>query len=192
MTLIVEADGGSRGNPGIAGSGALLRRNGTIIDAVAVPLGPDLTNNVAEYEGLIAGLVLARNFDPSAEIQVRMDSKLVVEQMSGTWRIKHPDMQALADQARTIIGASQIAYTWIPRRKNTDADALSNEAMDCVSSGSDWSMDSSPFCLEHGLTKKPPKAMSTEDAPEWDLDGLETAELEDLALAVADELRRRR
>lgn len=134
--LLVEADGGSRGNPGTAGYGALVREptSGRILAERAEPLGI-ASNNVAEYRGLIAGLEAARDLDPSARIEVRMDSKLVVEQMSGRWRIKHPDMADLARQARAVVAdivaaAGSVRYEWIPREANQAADRLSNDAMD--------------------------------------------------------------
>ena len=136
--LIVEADGGSRGNPGIAGSGALVRDSrGRILATKATPLGK-ASNNVAEYNGLVDGLTLAREIDPSASVEVRMDSKLVVEQMSGRWKIKHEDMKRLAAQAAAILPPMQVTYTWIPRKENSDADALSNEAMDASTAGAQW------------------------------------------------------
>jgi broad specificity phosphatase PhoE/ribonuclease HI len=130
--LIVEADGGSRGNPGPAGYGALVRdaETGRVLAERAASVGR-ATNNVAEYGGLVAGLQAALDLDPTARVEVRMDSKLVVEQMSGRWKIKHPDMQQLALQAQKI--ARQLAdvrYTWVPRAQNGAADALANSAMD--------------------------------------------------------------
>ena len=134
--LTVEADGGSRGNPGIAGYGALVRDTdtGALLAERAEPLGR-VSNNVAEYRGLIAGLIAAHAIDPSAQIHVRMDSKLVVEQMAGRWKIKHEDMQRLALQARDVVAdikaaGGTVTYQWIPRRENHAADALSNTAMD--------------------------------------------------------------
>ncbi len=134
--LTVEADGGSRGNPGVAGYGALVRDGdtGALLAERAEPLGR-VSNNVAEYRGLIAGLEAAAALDPAADVLVRLDSKLVVEQMSGRWKIKHEDMRRLALQARDlaagIVGAGgSVRYEWIPRAENTDADALSNVAMD--------------------------------------------------------------
>ncbi|MGI8716740.1 MAG: reverse transcriptase-like protein, partial [Lapillicoccus sp.] len=101
--IVVEADGGSRGNPGVAGYGALVRDAGTgrVLAELAAPLGR-VSNNVAEYCGLIAGLEAAMEVEPSADVEVRMDSKLVVEQMTGRWRIKHEDMRRLALQARDL------------------------------------------------------------------------------------------
>ena len=95
--LIVEADGGSRGNPGPAGYGALVRDADTMqVLATESEYIGIATNNVAEYSGLIAGLRAAARIDPHASVQVRMDSRLVVEQMSGRWKIRHPDMKPLA------------------------------------------------------------------------------------------------
>ncbi len=134
--LTVEADGGSRGNPGVAGYGALVRDPGTgaLLAERAEPLGT-ASNNVAEYRGLIAGLRAAQAIDPGAVIDVAMDSKLVVEQMSGRWKIKHEDMRRLALEARDIVGeivraGGAVTYRWIPREENKAADALSNVAMD--------------------------------------------------------------
>ena len=135
-TLTVEAYGGSRGNPGVAGYGALVRdgRTGALLAERAEPLG-QVSNNVAEYRGLIAGLEAAETIAADARVTVRMDSKLVVEQMSGRWKIKHEDMRRLAAQAREIVARIEAAggsvrFTWIPRADNKAADALSNLAMD--------------------------------------------------------------
>ena len=134
--LIVEADGGSRGNPGVAGYGALVRdaKTHALLWEGAAPLGK-ASNNVAEYSGLIAGLRAARRIDPAADIEVRMDSKLVVEQMAGRWKIKHQDMRRLALEARDELAelsrtGGSVTFTWIPREENKAADALSNTGMD--------------------------------------------------------------
>ncbi|MFD5709039.1 bifunctional RNase H/acid phosphatase [Streptomyces pharetrae] len=129
--FIVEADGGSRGNPGPAGYGAVVidAATGETLAEAAEFLGT-VTNNVAEYRGLLAGLRAARELDPTARVHVRMDSKLVVEQMSGRWKIKHPDMKPLAMEASRVIPPAQVTYEWIPRERNKHADRLANEAMD--------------------------------------------------------------
>jgi ribonuclease H / adenosylcobalamin/alpha-ribazole phosphatase len=129
--LVVEADGGSRGNPGPAGYGALVRdaAGGQVLAERADYLGV-ATNNVAEYEGLVAGLEAAREVDPDALVEVRMDSRLVVEQMSGRWQVKHADMRRLVDRARQVLPPDQVTYTWVARAENAAADALANEAMD--------------------------------------------------------------
>lgn len=132
--LIVEADGGSRGNPGPAGYGAVVRdaATGEVLAERSDSLGR-VTNNVAEYSGLIAGLRAAARIARGADVEVRMDSKLVVEQMSGRWQIKHPDMRPLAARAREAAQAlGRVSYTWVPRSRNAHADRLANEAMDAA------------------------------------------------------------
>lgn len=133
--VVVEADGGSRGNPGPASYGAVLRdaATGAVLAEDARTIGV-ATNNVAEYSGLVAGLALAAEHAPGAVVEVRMDSKLVVEQMSGNWRIKHADMKALAAEAAAIAPAGT-TYTWVPRAENAHADRLANEALDGLRSG---------------------------------------------------------
>ncbi|OIK02383.1 bifunctional RNase H/acid phosphatase [Streptomyces sp. MUSC 14] len=134
--FIVEADGGSRGNPGPAGYGAVVSdaATGETLAEEAEFLGV-VTNNVAEYRGLLAGLRAAHALDPTATVHVRMDSKLVVEQMSGRWKIKHPDMKPLAAQARSVFPPDRVTYEWIPRERNKHADRLANEAMDAGTKG---------------------------------------------------------
>ena len=129
--LIIEADGGSRGNPGPSGSGAVIidANTGEVLVEIA-KFGGVATNNVAEYKAVLAGLVEAFKLDPQAHIQVRMDSKLVVEQMSGNWKIKHQDMQSLAIEVQTLIAGKGVSWQWIPREQNSRADALANKAMD--------------------------------------------------------------
>jgi broad specificity phosphatase PhoE/ribonuclease HI len=143
--LVVEADGGSRGNPGPAGYGAVVRDadTGEVLAERAASLGRT-TNNVAEYQGLLAGLRAAAELDP-AEVEVRMDSKLVVEQMSGRWRVKHPDLQPLHAEGRLLAGAlPNVRFGWIPRERNSYADRLANEAMDAAAAGKDWSSTLDP------------------------------------------------
>ncbi|MEV6105871.1 bifunctional RNase H/acid phosphatase [Streptomyces sp. NPDC051940] len=161
--FIVEADGGSRGNPGPAGYGALVRdaATGGVLAEAAEYIGV-ATNNVAEYRGLVAGLRAARELDPSASVQVRMDSKLVVEQMSGRWKIKHPDMKPLAAEAREVLPAGQVSYEWIPREKNKHADRLANEAMDAGKRGEQWSPRASSAALQ---VAEEPEAEEAEPAP---------------------------
>ena len=128
-SLIITADGGSRGNPGLAAYGAVVYEGDKVLAEVSGKIGI-ATNNVAEYRGLIAGLKAAHEIDPNAQIEVRLDSKLVVEQMSGRWKIKSPDMRDLAVRARQILPVGNVTYTWIPREDNKFADALANEALD--------------------------------------------------------------
>ncbi|GHB35078.1 hypothetical protein GCM10010377_27800 [Streptomyces viridiviolaceus] len=138
--FVVEADGGSRGNPGPAGYGAVVldAATGQTLVETAEYLGV-VTNNVAEYRGLLAGLRAAHTLDPSATVRVRMDSKLVVEQMSGRWKIKHPAMKPLAAEAGRVFPPGRVTYEWIPRADNKHADRLANEAMDAGSRGEQWS-----------------------------------------------------
>ncbi|CAL9438568.1 bifunctional RNase H/acid phosphatase [Streptomyces sp. enrichment culture] len=138
--FVVEADGGSRGNPGPAGYGAVVldAATGETLREAAEYLGV-VTNNVAEYRGLLAGLRAARELDPDATVRVRMDSKLVVEQMSGRWKIKHPDMKPLATEAARVFPPGRVTYEWIPRADNKHADRLANEAMDAGVRGEPWS-----------------------------------------------------
>ncbi|WP_019546062.1 bifunctional RNase H/acid phosphatase [Streptomyces sulphureus] len=148
-TLLVEADGGSRGNPGPAGYGAVVKdaATGGTLQEVAEYIGR-ATNNVAEYRGLLAGLRAAHTLDPEAAVLVRMDSKLVVEQMSGRWQIRHPDMQPLAEQARGVFPPGAVTYEWIPRAENKHADRLANEAMDAGAEGGEWQPGASTAELE--------------------------------------------
>ncbi len=132
--LVVEADGGSRGNPGPAGYGALVRDpvTGQVLEEISDSLGT-ATNNVAEYSGLVAGLRAAARIAPQADVEVRMDSKLVVEQMSGRWQIKDQNLRSLAraaqDAARPL---GRVSYVWVPRARNAHADRLANQAMDAA------------------------------------------------------------
>ncbi|BBY35206.1 bifunctional RNase H/acid phosphatase [Mycolicibacter minnesotensis] len=133
MKVVVEADGGSRGNPGPAGYGAVVwsadRTSllGEVNEAIGIA-----TNNVAEYRGLIAGLTEAGRLG-AAEVGVFMDSKLVVEQVAGRWKVKHPDLIPLHRQARELAAQfDHVRYTWIPREKNSHADRLANQAMDAA------------------------------------------------------------
>ena len=130
--LIVEADGGSRGNPGIAAGGAVVvdESTGVVIAQIGVYVG-HATNNVAEYSGMLAGVKFAvEHSSDDVDILVRMDSKLVVEQMSGRWKIKHPDMAVLAAEAKAVIGHRTVSFVWVPRLDNARADAVANRSMD--------------------------------------------------------------
>ncbi|MEU2477962.1 bifunctional RNase H/acid phosphatase [[Kitasatospora] papulosa] len=154
--LVVEADGGSRGNPGPAGYGAVvLDPLDTVTLAEAAEYIGVATNNVAEYRGLIAGLKAVRDLFPDTPVQVRvrMDSKLVVEQMSGRWKIKHPDMKPLAEEAARILPASSVTYEWIPRAENKHADRLANEAMDAGRRGEQWDPGASTADVETTRTR---------------------------------------
>ncbi|SHG56035.1 probable phosphoglycerate mutase [Jatrophihabitans endophyticus] len=129
--VIVEADGGSRGNPGPAGYGAVVfdAASRAVLAEESDAIGVD-TNNVAEYRGLIAGLQAAHALG-AHRVDVRMDSKLVVEQMSGRWSVKNAVLQGLSREAQALRrGFDEVTFGWIPREKNKHADRLANEAMD--------------------------------------------------------------
>jgi orotate phosphoribosyltransferase len=133
VRVIVEADGGSRGNPGPAGYGAVVfSEDGRTVLAERKEALGIVSNNVAEYRGLIAGLEAASELG-ATDVAVRMDSKLVVEQMSGRWQIKHADMRTLARRASELRRAfNAVTFEWIPRERNKHADRLANEAMDAA------------------------------------------------------------
>ncbi|WP_182874342.1 bifunctional RNase H/acid phosphatase [Microbispora sp. H10670] len=136
---VVEADGGSRGNPGPAGYGAVVKDEaGHVLAEAAESIGTT-TNNVAEYRGLIAGLesLLALGLE-GARVEVRMDSKLVIEQMAGRWKVKHEGLRPLALEAAALARRLRVTWTWIPRERNTHADRLANEAMDAAARGETW------------------------------------------------------
>jgi ribonuclease HI len=131
--VFVFCDGGSRGNPGPAAIGAVVcdmsvappRRLAVVSERIGVT-----TNNVAEYRALIAGLEAAAPFR-ARRVRVRADSKLVVEQLRGTWRVKQPHLRPLHEQARQLLaGYEEVDLQHVPREENTDADALVNAALD--------------------------------------------------------------
>jgi ribonuclease H / adenosylcobalamin/alpha-ribazole phosphatase len=134
--VIVEADGGSRGNPGPAGYGAVVRdaATGAVLAERKDAIGVD-TNNVAEYRGLLAGLQAAAELGATSVI-VRMDSKLVVEQLSGRWQVRHERLRPLAREAAALRNSfAEVAFEWVPRAQNRHADRLANEAMDEAAGG---------------------------------------------------------
>ncbi|MGW5645128.1 bifunctional RNase H/acid phosphatase [Saccharopolyspora sp. NPDC003752] len=142
--VVVEADGGSRGNPGPAGCGAVVRdaESGEVLAERSIGLGVT-TNNVAEYQGVIAGLRAAAELG-AAELEVRMDSKLVIEQLAGRWKVKHVNLQPLAAEARQLIaGFGRVDLQWVPRAQNAHADRLANEAMDRQAGGAERSSGTS-------------------------------------------------
>lgn len=159
MRLDVECDGGSRGNPGIAGCGSSVLEGDQEV-AARWEFIAKATNNVAEYQGLINALELAIEVAKmrgvaaaDLEIQVRMDSKLVVEQMSGRWKIKHPDMKPLAARVKELEATlAAVTYNWVPRAQNKRADELANRAMD-DGIGGRWFDDALSFQPAAGSTE---------------------------------------
>lgn len=131
--VIIYTDGGSRGNPGPAGSGAVVYKGEKVIAEVSEFLGIR-TNNYAEYEALILALEAARKKlgSPLANVAVRMDSELIVRQMNGQYKVKHPDLKPKHARVREIVAESfpGITFSHVRREMNTEADRLANNAMD--------------------------------------------------------------
>jgi ribonuclease H / adenosylcobalamin/alpha-ribazole phosphatase len=160
LKVLVEADGGSRGNPGPAGYGSVVwtADRSTVLAESKQAIG-HATNNVAEYRGLIAGLEEAAKLE-ATEVAVAMDSKLVVEQMSGRWKVKHPDLAELNASARAVASRfERVSYTWIPRAQNSHADRLANEAMDAAAEAED--------AAQSGNVAKTAKTTETPSPPGW-------------------------
>ena len=173
-SVLIEADGGSRGNPGPAAYGAVLLDAETreLIAERAEHLGV-ATNNVAEYSGLVAGLELFHQHTPDARLEVRMDSKLVVEQMSGRWKIKHQDMRALAERARALAPAGT-TYTWIPREQNKHADRILNAALDAQAAGRPAPLASLPAQVSVQAPVQTPVRPATAEQRGWSAGGTPT------------------
>jgi ribonuclease HI len=136
--VVVFCDGGSRGNPGPSAIGAVVldpstdppRRLAEVSERIGVT-----TNNVAEYRALIAGLVAAAPFG-APRVRVRADSKLVVEQVKGKWKVKQPHLRPLLEEARRLLATYAVVdVQHVPRAENTDADALVNAALDAAPPG---------------------------------------------------------
>lgn len=132
MRAVLHTDGGARGNPGPAGIGVLLQRpDGRVIAEMGEGIGI-ATNNVAEYKALIAGLELALDRDVS-QLQVCLDSKLVVFQLKGEWKIKKAGLRPLALTARALMKRfEECTIEHVPRELNADADRLANQGMDAA------------------------------------------------------------
>jgi probable phosphoglycerate mutase len=134
MRLLIHTDGAARGNPGPAGAGAILRdaADGTVLAEIAEPLG-HATNNVAEWTAVRLALEEAVRLG-ATHVDLRMDSELVARQISGIYRVKHPDLKpihaAVMDMLRRLDGYS---VGHVPRALNKDADRLSNVAIDGLS-----------------------------------------------------------
>lgn len=128
--IFLYADGASRGNPGPASYGCVLfDQDMQVIAEMGENLGIR-TNNYAEYQGVIAGLRYLQEQKLGPQITIRMDSKLVIEQLAGRWKIKHPEMRELAFEASRLLAGLDVTFEWIPRELNSHADALGNRALD--------------------------------------------------------------
>ena len=123
-------DGGARGNPGPAGIGArLLTAEGQLVEELGDAIGR-ATNNVAEYQALLAGLELALDHGVRC-LDVFMDSELIVRQVSGQYRVKDATLKALHEQATRLLHRFHEVEVWhIPREQNSEADGLVNQAID--------------------------------------------------------------
>ena len=136
MRLLIHTDGAARGNPGPAGAGAILRdaADGTVVAEIAEPLG-HATNNVAEWTAVLLALEAARRLG-ATHIDLRMDSELVARQISGVYRVKHPDLKPIHAAAMELLRLFD-GYTvgHVPRALNKDADRLSNVAVDAGEAG---------------------------------------------------------
>jgi ribonuclease HI len=130
VKLVVHVDGGSRGNPGPAAAAAVLSTpDGDVVDEAAVTLGT-ATNNVAEYRGLLLGLERAAALG-ATEVEVINDSELIAHQVTGRYKVKHPDMKPLhAEALRALGGFERWSIRPVPRAQNAEADALVNQALD--------------------------------------------------------------
>lgn len=128
--MVLYIDGGSRGNPGPAGYGVRVEQpDGTLVEEFSASIGV-ATNNVAEYNGLLAALRYAIEHD-HRDIVVRSDSELLVKQMLGVYRVKHPGLQPLHAQARVLVTKlGRVKFQHVRRELNTHADRLANTAMD--------------------------------------------------------------
>ncbi len=132
----IHADGGSRGNPGPAGAGAMIRDHmGNSVASVSEFLGTR-TNNYAEYEAVILAFealekLIGTKQARATVVEVKMDSELVVKQMKGVYKVKHPTMRAqFARLLKTATIFKGVSFTHVFREENSDADALANKAMD--------------------------------------------------------------
>lgn len=132
MKLVVHVDGGSRGNPGPAAIGVVVSDpEGIVLDEVAETIGV-ATNNVAEYRALLRGLQAVRALG-ATEVQLVNDSELVARQLTGQYKVKHPDMKPLHAEAMTALRAfARWSIRTVPRAQNSHADALVNQALDAA------------------------------------------------------------
>ena len=128
--IVAYIDGGSRGNPGPAGYGVRIEdERGALVDELRGFIGIS-TNNTAEYHGLIAALRYAGDRGHRA-VRIRSDSELVVKQMRGEYRVKHPGLRILYQRARELLQClDRVVFEHVPREENTGADRLANVAID--------------------------------------------------------------
>jgi len=127
---VAYIDGGARGNPGPAGYGVRIERpDGTLVDEISAPIGV-ATNNVAEYRGLLAALEWAK-LQGHRRLHVRSDSLLLVQQMLGRYKVRHPRLQPLHARAQLLVhDIGRVTFEHVDRARNAHADRLANQAMD--------------------------------------------------------------
>ncbi|HYI45673.1 MAG TPA: ribonuclease HI family protein [Actinomycetota bacterium] len=144
MKAVLHADGGARGNPGPAGIGVVLKdESGEVVGEIADGIG-HATNNVAEYKALIAGLELALVAGVT-DLDIFLDSELVVSQLKGDWKIKKDTLRSLAIDARRLMGRfERFTINHVPREQNSDADKLANQGMDQAAFDADLNAEAPP------------------------------------------------
>ncbi|TSC86929.1 MAG: putative phosphoglycerate mutase [Parcubacteria group bacterium Gr01-1014_8] len=132
MSVVIYTDGGARGNPGPAGAGVIIRKDGRVIAEVAQFLGAHQTNNWAEYEAVVVALGKMLELGlTGSDIRFYLDSKLVVEQLMGNWKIKEPTLKPQVAKVRDLLkDFGVVTFAYVPREKNKKADKLVNEAID--------------------------------------------------------------
>lgn len=134
MSIVIYTDGGARGNPGPAGAGVVILKAGEVLAEVKKYLGPVQTNNWAEYEAVVIALEKAKDLGlGGSDIEFRLDSKLVVEQLMGNWKIKEPSLKPQVAKVKALLADfGRVTFGYVPRAENKEADRLVNEALDEV------------------------------------------------------------
>jgi ribonuclease H / adenosylcobalamin/alpha-ribazole phosphatase len=147
-SVVVSCDGAARGNPGPAGIGVVVStHDGTVLEELGEGIGP-ATNNVAEYRAAIAGLELAAKHG-AKRVHLRSDSRLLIEQLAGRWKVKNPPLQRLHEEARALIkGFEKVTLEHVPRERNKEADRMANVGVDT------WLLENGPY--EPPLEAAPP------------------------------------
>lgn len=158
--LVINVDGGARGNPGPAGYGAYVRdAAGNAVAELSEFIGI-ATNNVAEYRGLLAGLEYARDHRAQT-VKVYSDSELIVKQLHGVYKVKSPDLKPLYDQVRRLAsGFPKFSIHHVPRERNADADRLANLAMDRGARGGFGQVKTTPAAPLRPSSSAHPRAAS--------------------------------
>lgn len=131
-SLVIFTDGGARGNPGPAAAGVVILKDGAVVAEVKKYLGPVQTNNWAEYEAVVIALEKAKELGLSgSDIDFKLDSKLVVEQLMGNWKIKEPTLKPQVAKVKALLpDFGRVTFGYVPRAENKEADRLVNEALD--------------------------------------------------------------